>query len=143
MSVLAVTFTTRAAGELRGRLQQLGASGVQARTFHSAALRQAQYFWPQVFGGELPRVLDNRMPLVAEAASRLRVKIDTPGLRDLVAEISWAKVSNVNAEDYPRLAVQHNRRIASYDTETVSRVFAAYEQAKRERSRIDFEDILL
>jgi DNA helicase-2/ATP-dependent DNA helicase PcrA len=83
------------------------------------------------------------MPLVAEAGSRLRVKIDTPGLRDLVAEISWAKVSNVSAEDYPRLAAEHNRRIASYDPETVSRVFAAYEKAKRERSRIDFEDILL
>jgi DNA helicase II / ATP-dependent DNA helicase PcrA len=142
-SVLAVTFTTRAAGELRGRLQRLGAHGVQARTFHSAALRQAQYFWPQVYGGELPHVLANRMPLIAEAASRLRVKIDTPGLRDLVAEISWAKVSNVSAEDYPRLAAQHNRRIASYDSETVSRVFTAYEQAKRDSSRIDFEDILL
>ncbi|HZL75309.1 MAG TPA: ATP-dependent helicase, partial [Propionibacteriaceae bacterium] len=142
-SVLAVTFTTRAAGELRGRLQRLGAHGVPARTFHSAALRQAQYFWPQVYGGELPQVLDNRMPLIAEAASRLRVKIDTPGLRDLVAEISWAKVSNVSAEDYPRLAAQHNRRIASYDPETVSRIFAAYEKAKRDRARIDFEDILL
>ena len=142
-SVLAVTFTTRAAGELRGRLQKLGAYGVQARTFHSAALRQAQYFWPQVYGGELPQVLDNRMPLVAEAASRLRVRVDTPGLRDLVAEISWAKVSNVSAEDYPRLAAQHNRKIASYDSETVSRVFAAYEDAKRDRIRIDFEDILL
>jgi DNA helicase-2/ATP-dependent DNA helicase PcrA len=142
-SVLAVTFTTRAAGELRGRLRRLGAHGVQARTFHSAALRQAQYFWPQVYGGELPQVLDNRMPLVAEAASRLRVKIDTPGLRDLVAEISWAKVSNVSAEDYPRLAAERNRRIASYDPETVSRIFAAYEKAKRERIRIDFEDILL
>jgi DNA helicase II / ATP-dependent DNA helicase PcrA len=142
-SVLAVTFTTRAAGELRGRLQRLGAHGVQARTFHSAALRQAQYFWPEVYGGELPQVLDNRMPLVAEAASRLRVKIDTPGLRDLVSEISWAKVSNVSAEDYPRLAAEHNRRIASYDPETVSRIFAAYEKAKRERTRIDFEDILL
>ena len=142
-SVLAVTFTTRAAGELRGRLQQLGAHGVQARTFHSAALRQAQYFWPQVYGGELPHVLDNRMALVAEAAGRLRVRVDTPGLRDLVSEISWAKVSNVGAEDYPRLAAQHNRRIASYDSETVSRVFAAYEKAKRDRVRIDFEDILL
>ena len=142
-SVLAVTFTTRAAGELRGRLQRLGAPGVQARTFHSAALRQAQYFWPQVYGGDLPQVLGNRMPLVAEAASRLRVKIDTPGLRDLVAEISWAKVSNVSAEDYPRLAGEHNRRIASYDPETVSRIFAAYEKAKRDRTRIDFEDILL
>jgi DNA helicase-2/ATP-dependent DNA helicase PcrA len=142
-SVLAVTFTTRAAGELRGRLQQLGAHGVQARTFHSAALRQAQYFWPRVYGGDLPPVLDNRMSLVAEAASRLRVRVDTPSLRDLVSEISWAKVSNVTAEDYPRLAARHNRQIASFDSETVSRVFAAYEQAKHDRTRIDFEDILL
>ena len=142
-SVLAVTFTTRAAGELRARLQQLGAYGVQARTFHSAALRQAQYFWPRVYGGELPQVLDNRMGLIAEAAGRLRVRVDTPGLRDLIAEISWAKVSNVSAEDYPRLAGQHNRQLASYDPETVSRVFAAYEKAKRDRGRIDFEDILL
>src|SRR5215211_9454444 len=73
-SVLAVTFTTRAAGELRGRLQQLGAYGVQARTFHSAALRQAQYFWPRIHGDELPSILDNRM----------RVRVDTPKLRDLV-----------------------------------------------------------
>jgi DNA helicase-2/ATP-dependent DNA helicase PcrA len=142
-SVLAVTFTTRAAGELRARLQQLGAHGVQARTFHSAALRQAQYFWPQVYGGELPQVLDNRMGLLAEAASRLRVRVDTPSLRDLISEISWAKVSNVSAEDYPRLAAQHTRQIASYDSETVARVFAGYERAKRDRGRIDFEDILL
>ena len=53
-SVLAVTFTNRAAGEMRGRLRQLGAGGVQARTFHSAALRQLQYFWPKAVGGELP-----------------------------------------------------------------------------------------
>ena len=142
-SVLAVTFTTRAAGELRGRLQQLGAAGVQARTFHSAALRQAQYFWPRIHGGELPAVLDNRMALVAEAAGRLRVKVDTPRLRDLVSEIAWAKVSNVSAEDYARLAVRSQRNLASFDPETVARVFAGYERAKAERARIDFEDILL
>jgi len=56
--VLAVTFTTRAAGELRGRLRQLaGAAGpgmeqVQARTFHAAALRQLSHFWPRTVGGE-------------------------------------------------------------------------------------------
>src|SRR4029450_10163415 len=104
---------------------------------------QAAYFGRQAWGGDLPQVLCNRMPLVAEAASRLRVKIDTPGLRDLVAEISWAKGSNVSTEDYPKLAADHNRRIASYDPETVSRIFAAYEKAKRERTKIDFEDILL
>ena len=63
--VLAVTFTTRAAGELRTRLRELGAQGVQARTFHSAALRQARYFWPKVYGGELPSLLDSKLGLVA------------------------------------------------------------------------------
>ena len=142
-AVLAVTFTTRAAGELRGRLHQLGARGVQARTFHSAALRQAQYFWPRVHGTELPAVLDNRMSLVAEAAHRLRVTVDTPRLRDLVGEIGWAKVSNVPAEDYARLAAGNGRSIASMDSETIARVFAGYEALKRDRVRIDFEDILL
>jgi DNA helicase II / ATP-dependent DNA helicase PcrA len=142
-SVLAVTFTTRAAGELRGRLQQLGVRGVQARTFHSAALRQAQYFWPRVHGGELPSVLDNRMSLVAESAHRLRIAVDTARLRDLVSEISWAKVSNTSPEDYPRVAAAADRRIASLDAETIARVFTGYEATKRDRGRIDFEDILL
>ena len=142
-AVLAVTFTTRAAGELRGRLQQLGVRGVQARTFHSAALRQAQYFWPRAHGGELPAVLDNRMSLVAESAHRLRISVDTARLRDLVSEISWAKVSNTSAEDYPRIAAASQRRIASMDAETIARVFAGYETLKRDRGRIDFEDILL
>ncbi|HET9650323.1 MAG TPA: ATP-dependent DNA helicase UvrD2 [Microlunatus sp.] len=142
-AVLAVTFTTRAAGELRGRLQQLGVSGVQARTFHSAALRQAQYFWPKAYGAELPRVLENKMSLVADAAGRLRVQVDTPRLRDLVSEISWAKVSNVAPEDYARLAAEHGRSVTSMDPETVGRVFESYEATKRSRERIDFEDILL
>ncbi len=70
-SVLAVTFTNRAAGEMRGRLRQLGAAGVQARTFHSAALRQLQYFWPKAVGGDLPRLLDRKAQLVADAAPPL------------------------------------------------------------------------
>jgi len=142
-NVLAVTFTTRAAGEMRGRLQQLGVHGVQARTFHSAALRQAQYFWPRAYKSDLPPIIDNRFGLVAEAASRLRISAESAGLRDLITEISWAKVSNVTPEDYARIAATEGRRLASYDPETVARVFGAYEQVKRERVRIDFDDILL
>ncbi|GAB3928942.1 DNA helicase [Microlunatus endophyticus] len=142
-NVLAVTFTTRAAGEMRGRLQQLSVHGVQARTFHSAALRQAQYFWPRAYGSDLPPIVDNRYGLVAEAASRLRVPAESGGLRDLITEISWAKVSNVTPEEYPRIASAGNRMLASCDPETVARVFGAYEQVKRDRVRIDFDDILL
>src|SRR5690625_677596 len=75
--VLAVTFTNRAAGEMRGRLRALGADGVQARTFHSAALRQARYFWPRVYGGELPTVTASKIPMLNEAARGCRDRKST------------------------------------------------------------------
>lgn len=141
--VLAVTFTQRAAGEMRGRLAQLGANGIQARTFHSAALRQARYFWPRVFGGELPPIIDRKFPVLTEAASRCRVRVDTPALRDLAGEVEWAKVSNVRPDDYARVAPQSGRALAAFDPPTIARVFAAYEDVKLERGRIDLEDVLL
>lgn len=141
--VLAVTFTQRAAGEMRGRLAQLGVDGVQARTFHSAALRQARYFWPRVFGGELPPIIDRKFPVLTEAASRCRVRVDTPALRDLAGEVEWAKVSNVRPDDYARVAPQSARALAAFDPATIARVFAAYEDVKLERGRIDLEDVLL
>ncbi|XSS47928.1 ATP-dependent DNA helicase UvrD2 [Propionibacteriaceae bacterium Y2011] len=141
--VLAVTFTTRAAGEMRHRLRELGAGRVQARTFHSAALAQARYFWPRVHGGELPSVLDNKMSLVAEAAGRQRIRVDTPLLRDLVSEISWAKVCNLVPEEYAARAEALGRKVGNLDVATAAKVFGAYEGLKRDRERIDFEDILL
>ncbi|MBO0840141.1 MAG: UvrD-helicase domain-containing protein, partial [Sciscionella sp.] len=69
--VLAVTFTARAAGELRTRLRALGVHGVQARTFHAAALRQLRYFWPTVVGGEVWPLLDGKLGFVGRAARRV------------------------------------------------------------------------
>ena len=89
--VLAVTFTARAAGEMRHRLNMMGIGGVQARTFHAAARRQLQYFWPQV-AGDLPwRLLDNKFPLVGRAARSVGVESTTENVRDLLSEIEWAK----------------------------------------------------
>jgi DNA helicase-2/ATP-dependent DNA helicase PcrA len=85
--VLAVTFTTRAAGELRSRLHRLGAPGVQARTFHAAALRQLSYFWPRVVGGEPPKIIESKIGLVADAARACRLAFGRSELRDIAAEI--------------------------------------------------------
>ncbi len=141
--VLAVTFTTRAAGEMRNRLATLGAPGVQARTFHSAALRQARYFWPHVYGTQFPEIVQSKFGLVAEAMRQLGLRGDTALLRDLSAEIEWAKVSTIRPADYPAAAARGGREVADLDAATVGSLMAAYEDVKRERGRIDMEDILL
>ncbi|MFJ5531414.1 ATP-dependent DNA helicase UvrD2 [Streptomyces sp. NPDC093261] len=141
-SVLAVTFTNRAAGEMRGRLRQLGAAGVQARTFHSAALRQLQYFWPKAVGGSLPRIIDRKIQLVADAAAACRLRLDRNELRDATAEIEWSKVTQTVPADYAAASVKAGRE-APRDPAEIAQLYAAYEDLKRERAVIDFEDVLL
>ena len=141
--VLAVTFTTRAAGEMRGRLRSLGAGGVQARTFHSAALRQLRYFWPHVHGTDLPRILDSKLRVLALAARRERLSPDQALLRDLAAEVEWAKVSNAAPEAYVALAQARGREVTGADAGTVARVMAGYEEVKRDQGLMDMEDVLL
>ncbi|MEV5955573.1 ATP-dependent DNA helicase UvrD2 [Streptomyces sp. NPDC051987] len=141
-SVLAVTFTNRAAGEMRGRLRQLGAQGVQARTFHSAALRQLQFFWPKAIGGSLPRLVDRKIQLVADAAAACRLRLDRGELRDVTAEIEWSKVTRTAPADYP-LAIVKAGREAPRDPAEVAQLYSVYEDLKRDRAVIDFEDVLL
>ncbi|MFJ2620554.1 ATP-dependent DNA helicase UvrD2 [Glutamicibacter sp. NPDC087344] len=141
-SVLALTFTTRAASEMRTRLRQLGASGVQARTFHAAALRQLQYFWPQSIGGTLPSLVEHKAPLIAEAARRLRISSDRAMVRDLAAEVEWAKVSMHSPESYAKI-VESREMPNGVAPVSMARIFQTYEELKDDRSVIDFEDVLL
>lgn len=140
--VLAVTFTARAAAEMRTRLRDLGVGGVQARTFHAAALRQLQYFWPQAVGGTLPGLLDHKANVIAEAARRLRLSADRAAIRDLAAEIEWAKVSMLTPDTYAKAAAGRPEP-AGFDLVTVARLFQSYEDVKTDRNIIDFEDVLL
>ncbi len=142
--VLAVTFTARAAGEMRTRLRDLGVAGVQARTFHAAALRQLQFFWPQAVGGALPPLVEHKAPLVADACNRLRLPADRARVRDLAAEVEWTKVMLVDPDDYVRAATRAGRgEPGGLDLATVARLVRTYEDVKSDRAVIDFEDVLL
>lgn len=140
--LLAVTFTARAAAEMRSRLRDLGVGGVQARTFHAAALRQLQYFWPQAVGGALPGLLEHKAQAIAEGARRLRLTVDRAAIRDLASEIEWAKVSMLTPSTYLEGATGRGEP-GGLQATTVARLFEAYEDIKVDRNLIDFEDVLL
>ena len=142
--VLPVTFSARAASELQVRLRGLGVPGVRARTFHAAALSQLRYFWPTAVGSPFPTLEARKAPQVAAALARQRLASNPTLVRDVAAEIEWAKVSQVAPDDYERVAAARSRSpAASLTPAQVARVYAAYEQLKRDRSIIDFEDCLL
>ncbi|WP_085369442.1 ATP-dependent helicase [Leifsonia sp. NCR5] len=140
--VMALTFTNRAAAELRGRLRQLGAGGVAARTFHAAALSQLNFFWPQVVGGQLPSVLDGKGRVLGQAAERLKLRVDTATLRDVAAEVEWRKVSGLSIEQYAS-AVADRTVPGTLTAEQLVLMLQTYEDLKDERKQIDFEDVLL
>jgi DNA helicase-2/ATP-dependent DNA helicase PcrA len=145
--VLALTFTARAAGEMRTRLRSLGVPTVAARTVHSAALKQLIYFWPTVFGGRTPDLMNSKTPFLTEAVNRadltgeIRVA-SRETMRDIATEIEWAKVSQVAPIDYldqvnarqmkPRVKAEH-----------IAAIYVAYESLKKQELAIDFEDVLL
>jgi DNA helicase II / ATP-dependent DNA helicase PcrA len=151
--VLAVTFTQRAAGEMRARLRALGAAAqtgsgvaaVQAMTFHAAAHRQLRYFWPRVVGNTDWQLLETKFAVVARSASGAGLQLSTDDVRDVAGEIEWAKASLISPEQYPD-AVAAVARDVPLDAAQVAVVYAAYESLKSRVDGVallDFDDLLL
>jgi DNA helicase-2/ATP-dependent DNA helicase PcrA len=150
--VLALTFTAKAAGEMRSRLRGLGAPNVAARTFHSAALKQLMYFWPYSFGGQFPKLLTSKGAFLVEALERSDSTL-VPGattLREISSEIEWAKAVECSPADYIEAASAAGRkpRIPNGRSDQdnyfdIAKVYQAYETLKLQERVIDFEDVLL
>jgi len=138
--VMAVTFTAKAAGELRGRLRSLGVEGVAARTFHAAALAQLNFFWPQLAGDSAPTIVDSKIRLLAQAAETVRLRLDGATLRDIASQIEWRKVTMRTLDQY---AQARPAAVAGVELSAVIDLQRAYEKLKDERRQLDFEDVLL
>ncbi len=145
--VLALTFTARAAGEMRTRLRSLGVPSVAARTIHAAALKQLTFFWPQVFGGRTPDLLTTKSGFLTEAIKRAQLQGELSIssrdlLRDIATEIEWAKVSQISPSDYLSESLKRTVK-PRINPEQLAKVYTAYESVKHQERAIDFEDVLL
>ncbi len=138
--VMAVTFTAKAAGEMRGRLRALGVEGVAARTFHAAALAQLNFFWPQVAGDTAPSIVDNKVRLLGQAADALRLRLDGATLRDVASRIESRKVTMRTIEQD---AVARPQGLGRVELGALVDLQRAYEKLKDQRRQLDFEDVLL
>ena len=150
--VLALTFTARAAGEMRARLRVLGIANVAARTFHSAALKQLLYFWPYAFGGQFPKLLTTKSGFIGQAITRaeLAIPAQVNSLREIAGEIEWAKVLEISPDNYQEQAIANSRSVRLPNNKSqnenlamISQVYEAYESLKRQERCLDFEDALL
>lgn len=143
---LAVTFSVKAAAEMRSRLASLGVGdAVTAATFHSAALHQLRRVWPDIGEAPFPHLADDPRRIVAEALARAGGgEADPVTVRDVQAEINWCKVSLIAPDDYARVcAATHRRPPAALAPDRFADVYRMYETVKNGRGEIDFDDILL
>jgi ATP-dependent DNA helicase UvrD/PcrA len=133
--ILAVTFTDKAAGEMRARLQRLGVDGVEARTFHSAALAQLRRA-----KGEGPgRILASKALLLRQIGNTLPPPYRFRPAGDLATEVEWAKNRRLTPQGYRNALNGHEPPIPD---DLMATVFREYERRKEASGLIDFEDLL-
>jgi DNA helicase-2/ATP-dependent DNA helicase PcrA len=136
--VLAVTFTREAAGELQRRLRSLAIrERIEAGTLHAVALlllrddALARHVRP-------PQVAPDRMRLLREVLTELRIKVEPPAA---AADIDWARARLVTSDEFSA-ASRHARRRPSLSPNQLTDVWRTYEQLKRRRGVVDFDDLL-
>jgi DNA helicase II / ATP-dependent DNA helicase PcrA len=137
--LLALTYTNRAAAELRTRLRQLGAPSVAVRTFHSAALAQLQFFWPQLTESMSPKLVTQKAPMLAEVLSGMNIRVTEQERFALQSEIEYLRYAMLEVSEYPNL----DRPKLALNAERFVEFFQAYELFKQQKRVVDWEDAIL
>lgn len=144
--VLAVTFSVKAAKEMQNRLKKLGVNNATVATFHSAALQHLRRVWNDVCEAPFPNIMDDPKSVTEQALIHYTdfANMTSAQIRDIIAEINWAKVSLIAPDDYARACACVSRDLpAALDVNQFVEAYKAYELEKNTRNLVDFNDLLL
>ena len=140
--LLAVTFTDKAAGELRERLAQLGVRGVEARTFHGAARWMLGVLWPHYRGTAMPELMPHKIALLEDLVRQLPAPDCFRPRRELAQEIEWAKNRRISPADYLAELERTGHEQPLKDPRRMQGIYERYEATKANLGAWDFEDLL-
>lgn len=144
--VLAVTFSVKAAKEMQNRLKKLGVNNATVATFHSAALQHLRRVWNDVCEAPFPNIMDDPKSVTEQALIHYTdfANMTSAQIRDIIAEINWAKVSLIAPDDCARACACVSRDLpAALDVNQFVEAYKAYELEKNTRNLVDFNDLLL
>jgi DNA helicase-2/ATP-dependent DNA helicase PcrA len=134
--VLALTFTRKAATEMGTRLGGLGLRDrPHVGTFHAVAWAQLRT-WYRDKGRVQPALLESKGRVIASLPGRGGV-----APIEVATEIEWARARDISPDRYAVEAHREDRR-TSTSFDHVAALYAAFEEEKRRRGVIDFDDIL-
>ena len=139
--ILAITFTNKAAKEMRDRVDALidyGAESIWVSTFHAACVRILRRFGEQIGYGRNFSIYDtdDQKSLMRGIIKRLNLDPKKYRERSFLSAISSAKNELVSPEDFPQYAGR------DYAASMQAKVYAEYQDALRENNALDFDDIL-
>jgi len=137
--LLVVTFSRKAAHELRRRLWTLGVEGVRAGTFHATALELLEVSRAEHGLGPAKLITDRRRALERVAGTMTGVTKINVGSID--TEITWAKARQLSPEAYLRQATTSRRRVRG-GVDLAASIYERYESVKRRQSLFDFDDLI-
>jgi DNA helicase-2/ATP-dependent DNA helicase PcrA len=143
-AIIATTFTTKAAREMKDRLERLGIVGVTVNTFHGTSLGLLKKYWHYITTYPFPEILNNKFSLLENICKQVGFSFSSYQVSSIAEEISWVKTSLLPIENYKDNINWKNRDALEFMTsEQFGQIYKIYEECKAKINQIDFEDILL
>ncbi len=141
-NILAITFTNKAAGEMRDRVDQIvgfGSDSVWVSTFHSTCVRILRRYIDRLGYGNSFTIYDadDQKSLIKEICKRLNIDTKVYKERALMANISAAKDELIGPEEFEEI------NQADFNRKKIAQVYKEYQAQLKKNNALDFDDLIV
>ena len=141
-NILAITFTNKAAGEMRDRVDDIvgfGSESIWVSTFHSTCVRILRRYIERLGYGNNFTIYDtdDTKNIMKDICKRLQIDTKTMKERTLLSIISSAKDSLISPVEYELKAM------GDFTKQKAAQVYKEYQEVLRNNNALDFDDLIV